>query len=91
MLPYLLFTDDSLLFPETYEETTDNLMLPLHRYEELSRLQVNLQKSSLFFARMTDPNKWSSINSILHNQLADGLHAKYLGLPFLIGHFKTHV
>lgn len=63
------------------------LMTILKSYEKVSRLKVNISKSSIFFSKNILVARKQIILQDLGVTVNEG-NGKYLGLPFLIGRTK---
>ncbi|GLT31149.1 hypothetical protein SLA2020_059080 [Shorea laevis] len=89
-LSHLFFADDSLLFGTATEKEALTLVTLLQQYRAVSRQQINLAKSSIFFSCNTPSEVQVKIKEILNisQVLAED---KYLGMPLLIGKSKKHL
>jgi hypothetical protein len=81
---HLLFADDSLLFFRANRESAQEVKDVLQVYCRASGQQVNLDKSSILFAKGCQNNVREEIMGILnvHNE---SLNEKYLGMPSDVG------
>lgn len=81
---HLLFADDSLLFFRANRESAQEVKDVLQVYCRASGQQVNLDKSSILFAKGCQNNVREEITGILnvHNE---SLNEKYLGMPSDVG------
>jgi hypothetical protein len=84
MVSHLLFADDSLLFFRANMESAQEINDILRIYCNASGQQVNMDKSSIHFAKGCQENMRQGIMSILnvHNV---SLNEKYLGMPSDVG------
>jgi hypothetical protein len=81
---HLLFADDSLLFFRAYVADASIIKETLDTYCGASGQRVNMNKSSIFFAKGVDQQSRDEIKLILnvHNE---SLNENYLGLPTVVG------
>lgn len=81
---HLLFADDSLLFFRADVADAAIIKDTLDTYCGASGQQVNMNKSSIFFAKGVDQQSRDEIKLILnvHNE---SLNENYLGLPTVVG------
>jgi hypothetical protein len=81
---HLLFADDSLLFFRAYVADASIIKETLDTYCGASGQRVNMNKSSIFFAKGVDQQSRDEIKLILnvHNE---SLNEKHLGLPTVVG------
>ena len=84
MVSHLLFTDDSLLFLRANKESAEEVNEILQLYCSASGQQVNMDKSSIHFAKGCQESVCQVIMKTLdvHNQT---LSDKYLGMSFDVG------
>ena len=84
MVSHLLFADDSLLFFKANRESALEVKEVLQLYCDASGQQVNMDKSSIHFAKGCHNNVREEIKDILqvHNV---SLSEKYLGMPSDVG------
>ena len=84
MVSHLLFADDSLLFFKANRESALEVKEVLQLYCDASGQQVNMDKSSIHFAKGCRNNVREEIKDILqvHNV---SLSEKYLGMPSDVG------
>jgi alpha/beta superfamily hydrolase len=81
---HLLFADDSLLFFRADRENAEEIKEVLEIYCRASSQQVNMDKSSIHFAKGCSQTIRDEIMDLLdvHNE---ALSAKYLGMPTDVG------
>jgi len=84
MISHLLFADDSLLFFGASMENAQEINDVLRVYCRASGQQVNMDKSSIFFAKGIPQRRKEEIMDLLdvHNM---SLSEKYLGMPSDVG------
>ena len=84
MISHLLFADDSLLFFRASMENAQEINDVLRVYCRASGQQVNMDKSSIFFAKGIPQRRREEIMDLLdvHNM---SLSEKYLGMPSDVG------
>ena len=84
MVSHLLFADDSLLFFKADRENAQEILDILNIYCRASGQQVNMDKSSIHFAKGCRQNIREEIMNLLsvHNE---SLSEKYLGMPSDVG------
>lgn len=87
-ITHLLFADDSLIFTRATREDCTNLKKIFECYAAASGQIFNFEKSSMLFSESTKPEQISSITTIFQLQVVSR-HAKYLGLPSMVGRNKT--
>jgi len=80
MVSHLLFTDDSLLFFKANRESAETVMDVLNSYCQASGQRINMDKSSIHFAKGVSGGIREEIMETLdvHNE---ALSEKYLGMP----------
>lgn len=86
----LFFADDCLLFLQDISNSANILLSVIGRYEEASGQKINIDKSSIFFAKILEHNRRSQVGHILGMKISIG-NGKYLGLPYLIGRSKSDI
>jgi hypothetical protein len=84
MVSHLLFTDDSLLFFTATRESAQEIKDVLQLYYRASGQQINLDKSSIHFAKGCRQDVRDDIKEILNVQ-KESLNEKYLGMSFDVG------
>jgi len=84
MVSHLLFADDSLLFFKANRESAELVRDALQSYCKASGQQVNLDKSSIHFAKGCGAVDREHIKAIL-NVDNEALSEKYLGMPTDVG------
>ncbi|XP_059628916.1 uncharacterized protein LOC132271532 isoform X2 [Cornus florida] len=82
--------DDSLIFCQASCSEVRSVKRILSAYELASGQVVNFSKSSIFFSKNTSPFRRRRLCSILGIG-EEGLKAKYLGMPAIIGRSKSDV
>ena len=84
MISHLLFADDSLLFFRASMENAQEINDVLRVYCRASGQQVNMDKSSIIFAKGIPQRRREEIMDLLdvHNM---SLSEKYLGMPSDVG------
>jgi hypothetical protein len=84
MVSHLLFADDSLLFFRANRESAVEMQQVLDIYCKASGQQINVDKSSIHFAKGCRQSLRAEIMDILdvHNE---SLNQKYLGIPTDVG------
>lgn len=90
IVSHLLFADDSLVFLEANPKYCSNLLFLLSCFGEASGLEINAQKSSLYFSPNTTAENKEEIGRILGMPEME-MNAKYLGLPIFWGKSKKEV
>jgi hypothetical protein len=84
MVNHLLFADDSLLFFRATRENAKEIKEVLHLYCQASGQMVNMEKSSIHFAK----GCCQSLREVIKEELDvhnEALSQKYLGLPSDVG------
>jgi hypothetical protein len=84
MVSHLLYADDSLLLFKANRENSEEVRNVLNLYCTASRHQINLDKSSIHFAKGCSARVRSEIKTILNVQ-NEALSEKYLGMPTDVG------
>lgn len=87
IVSHLLFADDSLVFLEATATYCSNFWDLISCFSAASGLEVNAQKSSLFFSLNTPQVLKEEIKTLLGMNEMDS-NAKYLGLPTFWGKSK---
>ena len=64
-LTHLLFADDSLLFRRTTDQECSNILEILEVYESCSGQQINRNKTTIFFSKLTFEEKREHIKLVL--------------------------
>jgi len=84
VVSHLLFADDSLLFFKANRESAEAIKEALNNYCRASGQQVNMDKSSIHFAKGVGAGIREEIKVLLdvHNEV---LSEKYLGMPTDVG------
>lgn len=84
MVSHLLFADDSLLFFRANMESAQGIHEVLQVYCRVSDQQVNMDKSSIYFAKGVSQSTRGEIMDLLDvNNIS--LSDKYLGMPSDVG------
>ncbi|KAG7576912.1 hypothetical protein ISN45_Aa03g012390 [Arabidopsis thaliana x Arabidopsis arenosa] len=78
-LTHLCFADDLLIFLEGSEESLRGVMLVLAKFEEMSGLGMNIEKTSLFCSGLSE-DKLIRLKSVF-DLTPTSLPIRYLGLP----------
>ena len=86
-ISHLLFADDSLIFTRATTEDCINLKAIFECYAVASGQIFNFEKSSIFFSVNTPAAQVAAIKNIFKLQVVSR-HAKYLGLPAMVGRKK---
>ena len=81
---HLLFADDSLLLFKANRENAEGIRSVLNLYCSASRQQINLDKSSIHFAKGCSAGVHNEIKEIL-DVYNEALSEKYLGMPTDVG------
>uniref|UniRef100_A0A803PQ00 Uncharacterized protein n=1 Tax=Cannabis sativa TaxID=3483 RepID=A0A803PQ00_CANSA len=89
-ISHMFFADDSYLYCKATMNEASYVQQMLHMFENASRQQVNLRKSSIFYSVNTDHHVRSQIGSFLQMITADA-NSTYLGLPSTMGRNKNAV
>ena len=89
-ITHLFFPNDSLLFCKAERQKSQTLVEILERYELALRQKINADKCSVFFSQNTTPDTRNEVLGTL-GPMQDTRHAKYLGLPSIIGKSKNQV
>jgi len=84
MVSHLLFADDSLLFFKANRESAVEVKNLLQAYCRASRQQINMDKSSIHFAKGCPGSLKEDIKNILAVE-NEALSEKYLGVPTDVG------
>ena len=82
MVSHLLFADDSLLFFKANRESAVEVKNLLQAYCRASRQQINMDKSSIHFAKGCPGSLKEDIKNILAVE-NEALSEKYLGMPLM--------
>ena len=86
-LTRLLFIDDSLLFCRAIESECNNILEILDLYGSCFGQQINQNKTTIFFSKLTSEETREHIKHAL-GVLEIKQYEKYLGLPSLVGRRK---
>ena len=86
-LTRLLFADDSLLFCRAIESECNNILEILDVYGSCFGQQINQNKTTIFFSKLTSEETREHIKHAL-GVLEIKQYEKYLGLPSLVGRRK---
>ena len=81
---HLLFADDSLLFFKANEENAEEVKDAIKAYCNVSGQQVNVDKSSILFAKGCSNSTREQIKDILQVR-NESINEKYLGMPSDVG------
>ena len=84
MVSHRLFADDSLLFFKANRESTDEVKDVLDIYCQASGQRINMDKSSIHFAKGVNGNTRAAIMNTLQVH-CEALSEKYLGMPSDVG------
>ncbi|KAL0415786.1 UNVERIFIED_CONTAM: hypothetical protein Slati_3410500 [Sesamum latifolium] len=87
---HLLFADDTLLFVQTTHEALLCIRRTLQKFEEVSRLAINWQKSAAGFSKNMEAAPREELGRVLGVATVEK-HEKYLGLPTVMGRSKRAV
>ncbi|KAL3534703.1 hypothetical protein ACH5RR_003164 [Cinchona calisaya] len=90
VISHLLFVDDSFLFCKATKEEVLEIKRIIHKYEQVSGQQVNMEKSSIMFSRNTDEELKKEISDLLR-EVQVVSQGEYLGLPMVITRAKNQV
>ena len=84
MVSHLLFADDRLLFFKANRESADQVKDVLHIYCQASGQRINMDKSSIHFAKgVSESTREVVMNALQVHNVA--LSEKYLGMPSDVG------
>ena len=86
-LTHLLFADDSLLFCRATEQECNNILEILDVYGSFSGQQINRNKTTIFFSKLTSEEIREHIKQALGVPKIKP-YEKYLGLPSFVGRKK---
>ena len=86
-LTHLLFANDSLLFCRATDQECSNILEILEVYGSCSGQQINKNKTTIFFSKLTFEEKREHIKQVL-GVLEIKQFEKYLGLPSFVGEKK---
>ena len=86
-LTHLLFADDSLLFCRATNQECRNILEILEVYGSCSGQQINRNKTTIFFSKLTSEEKREHIKQVLGVPEIKQ-YEKYLGLPSFVGRRK---
>ncbi|KAL0416878.1 UNVERIFIED_CONTAM: hypothetical protein Slati_3519700 [Sesamum latifolium] len=87
---HLLFADDTLLFVQTTQEALQCIRRTLHKFEEVSGLAINWQKSALVFSKNVEAAAREDLGRVRGVTIVEK-HEKYLGLPTVMGRSKRAI
>uniref|UniRef100_A0A803NTG1 Reverse transcriptase n=1 Tax=Cannabis sativa TaxID=3483 RepID=A0A803NTG1_CANSA len=88
IISHMLFADDTYVFCKANEEAACNVMELLSYFQQASRQQVNVLKSSIFFISNTRAEDRTRVCSRMGiSEAVD--NSTYLGLPNIVGRNKT--
>nr|XP_023884545.1 uncharacterized protein LOC111996780 [Quercus suber] len=86
-LTHLLFADDSLLFCRATEQECNNILEILDVYGSCSGQQINRNKTTIFFSKLTSEESREYIKQAMEvSEIKQ--YEKYLGLPSFVGKRK---
>ncbi|KAM6583441.1 hypothetical protein CsatB_010443 [Cannabis sativa] len=88
IISHMFFADDTYVFCKANEEAACNVMELLSYFQQASRQQVNVLKSSIFFSSNTRAEDRTRVCSRMGISEA-GDNSTYLGLPNIVGRNKT--
>ena len=86
-LTHLLFADDSLLFCKATNQECSNILEILEVYGSCSGQQINRNKTTIFFSKLTSEEKREHIKQVLGVPEIKQ-YEKYIGLPSFVGKRK---
>ena len=86
-LTHLLFADDNLLFCRATNQECSNILEILEVYGGCSGQQINRNKTTIFFSKLTSEEKREHIKQVLGVPEIKQ-YEKYLGLPSFVGRRK---
>lgn len=84
---HLLFVDDCIIFSRASEQDSNAISRALRLYELSSGQKVNFEKTDISFSRGVPVDRRHHISSLLGVREVD-IHARYLGLPTVVGRSK---
>ncbi|XP_059639319.1 uncharacterized protein LOC132281652 [Cornus florida] len=90
VLSHLFFADDSIIFYQASIEEVQSLKHILNCYKQAFGQMINFSKSAIFFSKNTSRFIRSIISHLLGISV-EGFHARYLGVPALVGRSKRDV
>jgi hypothetical protein len=82
MVSHLLFVDDSLLLFRASRENAEEVRDALHLYCRASGQRINMEKSSIHFAKVCTTQMKEEIKMDINTEALSG---KYLGMPTDVG------
>ena len=86
-LTHLLFADDSFFFCRDSKQEYNNILEILYVYGGCSGQQINMNKTAIFFSKLTLEEKREHIKQALGlSEIKQ--YEKYLGLPSFVGRRK---
>ncbi|WVZ88323.1 hypothetical protein U9M48_034858 [Paspalum notatum var. saurae] len=88
MVNHLLFADDNLLFFRASGESAHEVNNVLRSYCHASGQQINLDKSSIHFAKGCRQDVREQVKGLLNIQ-NEALNEKYLGMPTDVGNLTN--
>ena len=86
-LTHPLFADNSLLFCRATDQECSNILEILEVYKSYSGQQINRNKTTIFFSKLTSKEKREYIKQVLGVPEIKQ-YEKYLGLPSFVGEKK---
>lgn len=89
-ISHLLFADDSILFAKATVSECSEVARIISCYERASGQRVNLEKTEIFFSKGVPTDVRQQITNTLNVREVER-HAKYLGLPTIIGRLKKAI
>lgn len=87
-ITHLLYADDSLVVCLVEPSEAQELKELFNLYEECSGQKINMEKSDICFSSNTDPDCADEFSAIIGISNVPQ-HARYLGLPSLVGRSPT--
>ncbi|XP_048493277.1 uncharacterized protein LOC125493797 [Beta vulgaris subsp. vulgaris] len=89
-MSHFFFANDSLLFTTASRQEYLTIVDTLNKYELASEQKINYEKSEVSFSKGVSSTTREELKNVLNMRQVEQ-HAKYLGIPFILGRSKKSI